>query len=137
MANMTRLKVITPDAKLYDADAELVIVRAIDGDIGVKYNHIPTVIPLGIGALRAKTNGKQQLFAIAGGFMKIGRTEVVIIADSCERPEDIDLSRAEQAKLRAEERIKERSPEIDLDRAEISLRRAINRISISNENRYS
>lgn len=133
MANKINLRVVTPDKTTYDNLVDMLIVRTIEGDMGILYNHEPMVIPLGIGELQIKNDSKKELYAISGGFIYVTKTEATIIADSCEKPEEIDINRANEAKKRAEEKLIKKSADIDMKRAELSLKRAINRIRVADK----
>lgn len=127
-----RLEIVTPERKVYSDEVEMIIVRGIEGELGILPNHAPFVTPLAISAMRIKKDGKEQLVAINGGFLEVNREKVVILAESAELPEEIDFDRALAAKERAEARLANKAVENqDFKRAELALQRAINRINIS------
>ncbi|WEG74096.1 F0F1 ATP synthase subunit epsilon [Vagococcus intermedius] len=137
---MTYLKVeiVTPDGLSYTCDdAKLVVVRTIDGELGIMPGHTPIIAPLAIDEVRVKKEREtteQDIIATNGGIMEVRDDVLSIIADSAEKSTDIDVPRAERAKLRAEARIEEAKKEQDIDRlrrAEVALSRAINRINVS------
>jgi len=126
------LEIVTPDRKFFEEEVDMVIVRGIEGDLGILRGHAPLVTPLDIGKIRIKKDGKTRIAAIAGGYIEVGREKTTIIADAAEWPEEIDVQRAKEAKQRAEERLKRRD-NIDVARAEIALRKAINRLKVAEE----
>jgi len=126
------LEIVTPDRKFFEEEVDMVIVRGIEGDLGILRGHAPLVTPLDIGKIRIKKDGKTRIAAIAGGYIEVGREKTTIIADAAEWPEEIDVERAKEAKQRAEERLKRRD-NIDVARAEIALRKAINRLKVAEE----
>ena len=104
------------------------------GYLGVLANHAPLLTTLKPGELTVSLRGgKDEVFAVSGGLLKVADNEAVVLAEAVERPEEIDLERAVQAKERAEERLKARQIEVDLERAATALDRALNRIRIRKE----
>ncbi|WP_352419710.1 F0F1 ATP synthase subunit epsilon [Proteiniborus sp.] len=126
------LEIVTPDRKFFEEEVDMVIVRGVEGDLGILKGHTPLVTPLDIGKIRIKQEGKIRTAAIAGGYIEVGKEKTTIISDAAEWPEEIDVGRAEEAKHRAEERLKRRD-NIDVARAEIALRKAVNRINIAED----
>ena len=133
-----KVEVVTPNGLSYtNQAAQLVVVRTVDGDLGIMPNHAPIIVPLKIDEVRVKNSrdsSEQDIIAINGGIMEVRDNVVTIIADSAEKPSEIDVLRAEKAKERAEATIEEAKKEHDIDqlkRAEVALSRAINRINLS------
>ena len=124
-----KLQISTPDKDFYDGDADMVIVKSVTGEMGILPKHLPLVTILDIGIIRIKNGNDEKRVSIDSGFMEIKNSEISILTDSAEWPEDIDLGRAEKARQRAEERINtKKDTHTDFLRAEMSLKRAINRI---------
>lgn len=131
MASTFRLQIVTPDRMFYDEEVEMIIVRTIDGDIGILPKHALLVSPLRIGKVRVKIDGKFKEAAISDGFVQVEEEYTRVITDSAEWPEEIDIERAEAAKKRAEDRLKTDKSNIDVMRAEAALKRATNRLTIT------
>lgn len=129
-----QVNVVTPDGPVYDADVEMVSVKAQSGELGILPGHIPMVAPLQIGAVRLKKGSSTELVAVSGGFLEVRPDKVTILAQAAETVEDIDLTRAQSAKERAEQRLNKNTDDIDFKRAELALRRAMNRINVSQRN---
>ncbi|ALV21689.1 MAG: F0F1 ATP synthase subunit epsilon [Carnobacterium sp.] len=134
------VQIVTPAGIVYDHRASMVIVKAIDGQLGIMPEHTPIIVPLTINGVRIKrvTNDAEDLIAVNGGIMEVRNNVCSIIADSAERSRDIDVERAFAAKHRAEESLRKAEAvhnNKQQKRAEISLRKAINRISVSKHNR--
>jgi len=130
--NKVKLQIITPEKEFYEDEAELVVVKGSEGTIGLMYDHEPFVTPLGIGPIKILQDNKIKHAAISQGFIQAMEDKIVILADTAEWPEDIDIERAKKAKKRAEERLNKRSEEkIDALRAEIALKKAITRIDVA------
>ncbi|MFD1393897.1 F0F1 ATP synthase subunit epsilon [Lacticaseibacillus jixianensis] len=134
--NVLTVNIVTPDGLVYDHHATLVVVKTTTGDMGLMANHEPVVAPLVIGEVRvrrADNPGHENMIAVNGGFMEMSDNTCSIVADSAERARDIDLTRAEAARKRAERRIEEAKAKRDQDelqRAQVALQRAINRINV-------
>lgn len=131
------VNIVTPDGIIYDHKATMLIVKALDGQLGIMANHLPLVAPLQIDEVRVKRADnpeKEDAIAVNGGFMEVSDNVASVVADSAERERDIDVSRAELAEQKAEKRIKAAKAKHDadeLERAQIKLRRALNRIKVA------
>lgn len=122
------LEVVTPEKMVFSGMIESIIVPAALGYLGVLKNHAPLVTALQIGVITFRYDGKPHRMAISGGFMEVMQNKVVILADTAEMGEQIDLQRATEAKERAARRLQEKTPDLDVLRAEMALRRAVSRI---------
>jgi len=126
------LEVVTPERIVYSQQADMVIVKGAEGELGILPNHIPLVTPLKIAPVRVKKSGGQEdLIAVHGGFIEVRKEKVVVLAEAAELPEEIDVDRARAAKERAERRLSEKAENIDFTRAQIALQKAINRLKVS------
>lgn len=131
------VNVVTPDGLVYDHHAKLVVAKTVSGELGLMANHAPIIAPLEIDVVKVKrcdNDSHVDWIAVNGGILEMRDNLVSIIADSAERERDIDVPRAERAKMRAEkavQRAKEANNTDEYRRAEIALHRAINRINVS------
>lgn len=127
------LEIVTPERKVYAEQVNMVSVKGVEGELGILPNHIPLVTPLRIAPITVKKQGsKDEVIAVNGGFMEVRKDKVVILAESAELPEHIDIDRAKAAKERAEKRLAvTKQDNVDFKRAEAALQRALNRISVS------
>ncbi|EST55311.1 F0F1 ATP synthase subunit epsilon [Brevibacillus panacihumi W25] len=131
MSKMT-VEVVTPERVVYSGQAQMVIARGVQGDLGILPNHMPMVTPLKTAPVQIKVEGDQTLrMAVSGGFMEVRGDKVTILAETAELPGDIDVERAKAAKERAEKRLAEKYPEIDFERAERALQRALARLDVT------
>lgn len=131
MADKTiRLKVYSPTRIFFDDDAELVEFTTTEGDIGVYPNHVPLTVVVAPGILRITKDGETRVATLLEGFATILQDEIVILSEACEWPEEIDIHRAEEEKIRAERKMKSESS-TSLDRAELSLRKALIRLRLA------
>lgn len=128
MADMFRLKIVTPDQVFYEGDASMVELTTTVGQIGVYANHIPLTGIIAPGVLKIHEEGGVKKASLISGFLEILPEAVTIMAEVAEWPDEIDLSRAEEARIRAERRLKENTAQTDMLRAEMALKRALTRL---------
>ncbi len=129
-----KLQIITPEKTVFDGDAEQVIVRTTVGDVGILKGHEPYCAALGIGQMRIMQNGEFRRAATSGGIIKVSKEMTTILVQTCEWSDEIDVERANAAKVAAEERIKAAKSDKEMLLAEAKLKRALNRIDTSNFN---
>jgi F-type H+-transporting ATPase subunit epsilon len=131
-----RLEIVTAEHSVFSGDVDMVIAPGIEGELGILPRHAPLMTALQAGELRVKRSNEEFSLCISGGFLEVRPDRIIILADTCERAEEIDVSRAEEAKLRAEKRLKEvYKPEVDSARAEASLRKAMLRLKVAERRR--
>ncbi|AQX53183.1 F0F1 ATP synthase subunit epsilon [Bacillus sp. VT 712] len=128
------VSVVTPDGPVYDSEVEMVSAKAQSGELGILHGHIPMVAPLQIGAVRLKKgSSSDEVVAVSGGFLEVRPDKVTILAQAAETSDMIDVSRAEEAKNRAETRLQSKQDDVDFKRAELALKRALNRIEVTKQ----
>ncbi|ASR45570.1 F0F1 ATP synthase subunit epsilon [Paenibacillus kribbensis] len=123
------LEIVTPERLVYAEQVNSISVRGSEGDLGILPGHLPLVTPLKIAPIRIKVGGQTEVIAVNGGFVEVRKDKVVILAESAERSEDIDVERARAARERAELRLQSKQEQIDHHRAEVALQRALNRLN--------
>jgi F-type H+-transporting ATPase subunit epsilon len=124
--------VITGERVVYqDSEVDMVVAPGVEGELGLLPMHAPLVTMLQPGELRVKKGNNEVALAVSGGFLEIAGDRVLVLADSAERSEEIDVSRAEEARRRAQERLASRQEEIDVAAAEAALRRALVRLRVA------
>ncbi len=134
MAKLT-LEIITGEQLLFrQEEIDEVIAPGTVGELGVLPNHAPLVTSLQAGELRVKTADGEEPFFISGGFLEVKNDIVTVLADTAERGEEIDLERAEEARKRADERLRGEDT-LDHVRAEASLRRSLIRLKVGRRRR--
>ncbi len=132
MAEKLFLEVVTPQEAIVSEEVEIVVAPGSEGEFGALKGHTTFLTSLKLGTLRYKdANGKERLLFINGGFAEVLPNKVTILAESAERRKDIDVTRAQEAKTRAEQRLTAKTADLDFLRAEAALRRAIDRIKIA------
>lgn len=129
-SNLFKLKIITPERIFYEGEVSMVEFNTTEGEIGVLKGHIPMTVIISPGILTITEPEEVKEAALHAGFAEILQDEIVIMAEIIEWPEEIDADRAEQAKERAEERLRSKTPETDIVRAETALQRALARIEV-------
>ena len=127
------LEVMCPDRTFYHGNVTMVEFNTIEGYIGVYPEHIPlaTVLASGIMTIHEE-NGDIKQAAVHEGFAKITQDKVMVLAEIAEWPDEIDLNRAEEAKIRAERRLDGQESGMDIQRAEVALKKSLTRISLKN-----
>ena len=121
-----RCEIVSQDRLVYEGDVDIVLIPATQGNMGILPNHAPLLSTLGFGVITVRHKGEEEYFTVAGGIVEVQPQIVTILADRAENIKEIDISRAEEAKNRAEEYLKE-GPPPDLDKyldIEASLRRS-------------
>ena len=119
----------------YDGEVEMVEIRTTEGDMGILKGHIPLTAVLVPGILKLEENNNQKVAAVHDGFVEILKDKVIVLAEACEWPDEIDVNRAKEAKVRAERRLKDSNHnqgEFNLARAENALRRSLIRMEVAN-----
>ncbi len=115
---------------LSEQDVDMVVAPGADGTLGILPRHAPLITTLAAGELRIKKGADEQSIIVFGGFMEVIPDKVVVLADSAERAEEIDVARAEEARGRAETSIANRQETADLASSAAALRRANLRLRI-------
>ena len=125
-----KLRIITPERVFYEGDVLMVELTTTEGEIGILKRHIPLTAVVAPGVLYIKESEEEyKAAALISGFVEVLPQEVTILAETAEWPAEIDLNRAEEARIRAERRLMEKSLETDLNRATLALKRATARIA--------
>lgn len=132
------LEVITPDKKVLSEEIEELTINTPNGQIGILPHHVHLVTKVIPGEMIVKTKGKQQYFAITGGFLEVNNDQVTILADYAVHSEEIEVEKVLEAKKRAEEvlkKTKEKVSEKDFAIAQADLRRAVLELHVANRRR--
>lgn len=132
MATTYQLKVVTPERTVYNQPVVMIVVRSTEGEIGILAHHMRIITPLVPHIMTIyHDDGHTENLTIGGGFLEVGREETVVLADSAETADTIDVARAERARQRAVERLDTGGANIDLKRAQRALARAENRLKLA------
>ncbi len=130
-----RLRIIAPERIFYEGDVDMVELNTTEGEIGILPEHIPLTTIIAPGVLKITDGEEIKEAALLEGFMEVTKDMVIILAESCEWPDEIDVNRAEEAKIRAERRIKSGDSEINMTRAEAALKRSLTRLDLASRYR--
>jgi F-type H+-transporting ATPase subunit epsilon len=126
------LEIVAPDRVVFQGEATSVTAPGTMGGFQVLFNHAPLLSSLDVGPLKVKnTQGVDTVYATGGGYLEVRENNVVVLVESAEKPEEIDVERARAARLRAEERLKAHDASFDSVRAELALARALNRLRVA------
>lgn len=128
MAGTFMLEIITPNRQFYVGPAEAMVLPILDGQYGVLPGHEPVVTAIEPGELKFKVDGVWQTAAVSTGFAEIMPDYAILLVAAAEKPEEIDLRRAEEAKERAEERLRQKRSVQEYHSSEAALARAMARL---------
>jgi len=127
-----KLDVVTAERAVYSDDVDIVIAPGIQGQLGILPHHTPLMTMLQPGELIARKGNEEFSLAISGGFLEVRPDRVIVLADSAERAEEIDITRAEEAKKRAEQRLEEKhTVPVEAAKIEAALRRSLIRLKVA------
>jgi F-type H+-transporting ATPase subunit epsilon len=127
-----KLDIVTAEKVVYSDNVDIVITPGQEGVLGILPHHAPLMTTLNAGELIARQGPAEYCMAISGGFLEVLPDRVIVLADSAERAEEIDIARAEEAKKRAQEKIAHSTSHMESAAAEAALHRAIARIEVAN-----
>lgn len=126
-----RLEIIAPDRVFYQGDVIMVELTTSEGDVGIYKNHMPMTMLIVPGIVTITDEQEVRHAAVHSGFMEVLPDKVTILAELAEWPEEIDLNRAQEAKIRAERRLENQDPNMNMVRTEMALRKALVRIELA------
>jgi len=133
MTDSFQLEIVTPEKLVVKTTAEEIQIPGLNGYLGILPGHAPLITELSVGVITYREQGETKILSVAWGFGEILPDKVTILAETAEHPDEIDVSRAQKAKDRAEQRLKSNDPNVDYDRAEGALQRAETRLRVATE----
>jgi F-type H+-transporting ATPase subunit epsilon len=131
MSDTFKLEIVTPEKKVVDTTAAEVQIPGRNGYLGILPGHAPLITELAVGEITFHTGAEEQRLAVAGGFAEVLQDKVTILAETAERPAEIDVERARKAKARAEERLSSGDPNVDVERSLNALQKAETRLEVA------
>ena len=134
-----RCEIVSQDRTVFQGDVDIVVLPGVAGEMGILPHHAPVLAILKYGVIKIRKDGREELFAVAGGMAEVQPDVVTILADAAENVQDIDVTRAQAAKKRAEDALAKLKPE-DHDaylRMEAALRRSNLRLDVVRRYRRS
>ena len=131
MADTFEFEIVTPEKLVVRDVAEEMQIPGKNGYLGILPGHAPLITELAVGEISYRNQGYTHRLAVAWGFAEVLPSKVTVLAETAERADEINVRRAEEAKQRAEERLKSADPNTDFDHAEQALQRADARLQVA------
>jgi F-type H+-transporting ATPase subunit epsilon len=135
MSSTLRLEIITPVATVFSEDVEMVTLPAVEGEIGILPQHIPLMTQMVPGEMVVRQNGQDRFLAVGEGFVEITGDHVAILTDLAIRAENIDEAMAEEARQRAQARLKEKLSAEEVANVNAALARSLAEIRVKRRQR--
>ena len=130
-----KFEIVTAERVVYSDEVDVVVAPGIQGQLGILPHHAPLMTTLQPGELLVRKGAEEQSIFVSGGFLEVRGDKVVVLADTAERAEEIDIARAEAAKRRALERIGMPPAEVDHARTQAALLRSLMRIKVAEKSK--
>jgi F-type H+-transporting ATPase subunit epsilon len=134
MADTFQLEIVTPEKKVVETAAAEAQIPGKNGYLGILPGHAPLITELAVGEIKYRTDSTEHVLAVAWGFAEVLPDKVTILAETAERPSEINVERAREAKQRAEQRLSSGDANVDVERALDSLQRAETRLDVAGKN---
>jgi len=131
MPDTFQVEIVTPEKMVVKDVAEEMQIPGKNGYLGILPGHAPLITEMAVGEITYRNNGNTHRLAVAWGFAEVLSDKVTILAETAERPEEIDVRRAQEAKQRAEERLKSGNADVNYLRAGDALQRAETRLQVA------
>jgi F-type H+-transporting ATPase subunit epsilon len=131
MENTFELDIVASDHPFYNGPCEMLVFRSQDGEHGILPEHETMVCALEPCEIRYQVDGEWNYAAVGSGFVEVTGKRVILLSDTAEHPEEIDAKRAQEAKARAEERLKQRQSMQEYARSRAALNRALSRLKVT------
>ncbi|HVI07895.1 MAG TPA: F0F1 ATP synthase subunit epsilon [Candidatus Binatia bacterium] len=131
MAEVFQLEIVTPEKRVVNTAAEEIQIPGKNGYLGVLPGHAPLITELAVGEISFRSQSKQEHLAVAWGFAEVLPEKVTILAETAERPSEIDVERARKSKQRAEQRLASGDPNVDVERCLNALHKAETRLEVA------
>jgi len=131
MANTFYLEIVTPNRVFYSGEVEMVVLKTPEGEMGILKDHMPMVVAVAIGPIRIQAGGQWLEAVLSEGFMEIMKEKTVILVDTAEWPNEIDINRAKAAEERARERLQSQLSKIEYMQSQAALQRAVTRLKVT------
>jgi len=131
MSDTFQLEIVTPEKMVVNAAAEEIQIPGKGGYLGILPGHAPLITELAVGEISYRQGGQTYYLSVAWGFAEVLPEKVTILAETAERPQEIDVKRAQESKQRAEAALKNGKTEADFTHAEDALKRAETRLEVA------
>ena len=133
MPDTFQLEIVTPEKLVVNEAVEEAQIPGLGGYLGILPGHAPLLTELAVGIITYRAQGVTKSLSVAWGFAEVLPDKVTMLAETAERPGEIDVARAQKAKERAEQLLKSNDPQLDYDRAQDALQRAETRLKVASE----
>ena len=136
MAATLKLEIVTPEAKIFSEDVEMVTLTGTDGEMGILPQHMPLMTGLASGEILARKDGKNIFLAVGAGFVQVTREKVSILTDMAIKADDIDEAKAEEARQKAVARLSQKLSEEETATVQASLMHALSQLKLKHRIRH-
>ena len=133
MPDTFQLEIVTPEKLVVNEPVEEAQIPGLGGYLGILPGHAPLITELAVGVITYRAQGVTKSLSVAWGFAEVLPDKVTMLAETAERPDEIDVARAQKARERAEQLLKSNDPQLDYDRAQDALQRAETRLKVASE----
>lgn len=130
-----KLEIVTPEAKIYSEDVDMVTLPGIEGEMGIYPMHIPLMTQVAAGEVAARKGGQDYFLAVGDGFVEVTGDRVAILTDMAIRAENIDEAKAEEARKRAEARLSEKLSEEETAMVQAALLNSLTQLNVKRRQR--
>jgi F-type H+-transporting ATPase subunit epsilon len=130
-----KLEIVTPEAKIYSEDVDMVTLPGVEGEMGIYPMHVPLMTQISSGELIARKNGQDHFLAIGEGFVEITAERVAVLTDMAIKADDIDEMKAEEARKRAEARLAEKLTEEEQATVQAALMHSLTQLKVKRRHR--
>ncbi len=135
MAATLKLEIVTPEATTYSEDVDMVTLPGVEGEMGIFPMHVPLMTQIVPGEVSVRKNGQDYFLAVGEGFVEITGTRVAILTDMAVKAGDIDETKAEEARKRAEERMNEKLSDEEMANVSAALAHSLAQLKVKRRNR--
>ena len=133
MAGTFFLEIVAPDRKFFSGEVETLILKTPEGEIGILKGHMPMVVAVAIGPIKIVKDGEWLEAVVSEGFIEIRQEKTIMLVDTAEWPNEVDINRAKAAAERARERLQSQLSQIEYIRSQAALQRALTRLKVTKE----
>lgn len=130
-----KLEIVTPEAKIYSEDVDMVTLPGVEGEMGIYPMHVPLMTQVVAGEVAVRKGGQDSLLAVGDGFVQITGDRVAILTDMAIKADDIDETKAEEARKRAEARLSEKLSDEEAASVQAALAHSLAQLHVKRRNR--
>ena len=130
MAATLKLEIVTPEAKIFSEDVEMVTLSGTDGEMGILPQHMPIMTGLASGEIHARKDGQNIFLAVGSGFVQVTKDKVSVLTDMAIKADDVDEAKAEEARQKAEHRLSQKLSEEETATVQASLMHALTQLKL-------